>query len=95
MGAYILASSDFVIFTMDDPRHSDIIADLISGSDKTNYEIIENRVDALHRAFSIAKEGDIVLVAGKGVDNYMAVGDEYLPYSDWEVIKSYFEEKEN
>ncbi len=47
------------------------------------------------RAFSIAKEGDIVLVAGKGVDNYMAVGDEYLPYSDWEVIKSYFEEKGN
>jgi len=98
MGAYILASSDFVIFTMDDPRHenvSDIIADLISGSDETNYEIIENRVDAIHRAFSIAKEGDIVLVAGKGVDNYMAVGDEYLPYSDLEVIESYFEEKEN
>ena len=41
----------------------------------------------------MAEAGDIILIAGKGVDNYMAIGDEYLPYSDLEVIQSYFKNK--
>lgn len=93
MGKYILENSDFVVFTMDDPRSEnvlDIISDLTKDSSNTNYEIIEDRKDAIYHAFDIAEEGDIVLVAGKGVDNYMAIGNEYLPYSDFEVINEYF-----
>lgn len=94
MGKLVLEKSDYVIFTMDDPRYEkveDIIHDLISESDKTNYEIIIDRKEAIYKAFEIAKENDIVLVAGKGIDNYMAIEDKYLPYSDLDVIKEYFE----
>lgn len=93
MGKLVLDKSDYVIFTMDDPRNEDvsnIIKDLVSESNKTNYEIILNRKEAIYHAFNIAKENDIVLVAGKGIDNYMAIGNEYLPYSDLEVIEEYF-----
>lgn len=93
MGKLVLDKSDYVIFTMDDPRYEDvknIISDLVSESDKSNYEIIVNRKEAIYRAFDMANKGDIVLIAGKGIDNYMAIEDKYLPYSDLEVIKEYF-----
>lgn len=95
MGKLVLDKSDHVIFTMDDPRYESvesIISDLTSTSPKTNYEIIIDRKEAIYKAFEIAKENDIILIAGKGTDNYMAVGDKYLPYSDLEVIKEYFKE---
>ncbi len=93
MGKTVLDNSDYVIFTMDDPRYEsvlDIINDLTSASDKTNYEIIVDRKEAIYKAFSIAKKDDIILIAGKGTDNYMAIEDKYLPYSDLETIKEYF-----
>ena len=90
MGKIILDNSDYVIFTMDDPRYenvNDIIDDLVSDSNKTNYERIINREEAIKRAFSIANKDDIVLIAGKGRDNYMAIEDKYLSYNDYDVIK--------
>lgn len=95
MGKLVLDKSDYVIFTTDDPRYESvesIIKDLTSESEKTNYEIIIDRKEAIYKAFEIANENDIVLVAGKGIDNYMAIEDKYLPYSDLEVIEEYFKE---
>lgn len=97
MGKCILENSDYVIFTMDDPRYEnvqDIINDLISKSDNKNYEIIIDRKEAINKALSIAKDGDVVLIAGKGIDNYMAIEDKYIPYSDLEVINDYYNKKE-
>lgn len=93
MGKVVLDKSDYVIFTMDDPRDEDvnqIIDDLVSISSKTNYERIIDRKEAIYKALSIAEDNDIVLIAGKGRDNYMALGHEYVPYCDYDVIKSYF-----
>jgi len=97
MGKIVLDNSDFVIFTMDDPRRENvdsIIDDLVHLSKKKNYQRIQNREEAIQTALSMAEEGDIVLIAGKGNDNYMAIGDEYLPYCDSKVIESYFKQKE-
>ena len=94
MGKVVLDKSDYVIFTMDDPRDEDvnqIIDDLVSTSSKTNYERIIDRKEAIYKALSIAEDNDIVLIAGKGRDNYMALGHEYVPYCDYDVIKSYFD----
>ena len=94
MGKLVLDKSDYVIFTMDDPRNEDvnsIIDDLVSSSDKTNYERIRDRKEAIYRAFDIANKDDIILIAGKGIDNYMALGKEYVPYCDLDVIKEYFD----
>lgn len=93
MGKVVLDNSDYVIFTMDDPRYEDvnaIIDDLVSNSSKTNYEKIIDRKEAIKKAFKIAKKDDIVLIAGKGRDNYMAIENKYLPYSDYDVIKNIF-----
>ena len=93
MGKVVLEKSDYVIFTMDDPREEDvnqIIDDLVSGSPKKNYERIIDRKEAIDRALSMAQKDDIVLIAGKGRDDYMALGKEYVPYCDYDVIKSYY-----
>lgn len=91
MGRIILENSDYVIFTMDDPRNervNDIIDDLLSKTNKTNYERIIKRDRAIKKALELAKSKDIILIAGKGDDNYMAIDDKYLHYSDRETIKN-------
>ncbi len=96
MGKTVLENSDYVIFTMDDPRYESvnaIIDDLVSESKNTNYERILDRKEAIKKALDMAEKGDIVLIAGKGRDNYMAVEDKYLPYNDYEVIEEYFKNK--
>lgn len=95
MGKVVLEKSDYVIFTMDDPRYEDpnqIIDDLVSSSDKTNYERIIDRKKAIYKALDMAQDKDIILIAGKGRDDYMAIDDKYLPYCDYDVIKSYYEQ---
>lgn len=97
MGKLVLDHSDYVIFTMDDPRNEDpnqIIDDLVSLSCAHHYERVIDRKEAIYRAFACAEPGDVVLIAGKGADNYMAIGDEYLPYSDLQVIDAYFKQEE-
>ena len=95
MGKVVLEKSDYVIFTMDDPRYEDpnkIIDDLVSESDKTNYERIVDRKKAIYKALDMAEDKDIILIAGKGRDDYMAIDDKYFPYCDYDVIKSYYEQ---
>ena len=94
MGKVVVDSSDYAIFTMDDPRWEDvnvIIDDLVSGTNKTNYKRIVDREEAIKYALDMAKKDDIVLIAGKGDDNYMALRDDYLPYKDEDVVIKYFE----
>ncbi len=94
MGQIVLDKSDFVIFTMDDPREEDvnkIIDDLIGTSPKKNYQRIIDRREAITTALAMAEEDDLILIAGKGRDNYMALGTNYVPYSDYEVIEDYYQ----
>ena len=93
IGKMVLEKSDLVIFTMDDPRWEsvdDIIDDMIGECKNTNYERINDRVEAITHAFEIANDGDAVLVIGKGRDDYMALGTEKIPYCDYDVIRNYF-----
>ena len=93
MGKTVLEMSDLVIFTMDDPRYESVDSitdDLISLSNLTNYLRINARKEAIFKALSIAESDDIVLIAGKGRDNYMAIEDKKIDYNDYDVIKSFF-----
>ncbi len=92
IGKLVSKYSDHVIFTADDPRYEDpkqIIDEMTKGIDN-NYDIITNRKKAIIRALKLAKENDIVLVLGKGLDNYMAIKNKYKKYSDYKIIKNYF-----
>ena len=93
IGKIVTDLSDLVIFTEDDPRDEDvfdIIDDMLSFVKKNNYEIIEDRKEAIYYALSIAEKDDIVLILGKGRDNYMAIGNKKIYYCDYDVISSYF-----
>lgn len=91
IGKYIMDNCDVAIFTMDDPRNEDvnkIIDDMIG--EETNYFRIIDRKEAINYALSIADVGSVVLILGKGRDNYMAIDDEKIDYSDYEVVQNFF-----
>ena len=91
IGQYIINNVDTAIFTMDDPRYEsvdDIINDMVGGSN--NYIRIIDREEAINYALSIARDDSIVLILGKGRDNYMAVKDKKIKYCDYDVIKNFF-----
>lgn len=92
MGKVVLENSSLVIFTMDDPRGEDVneIIDELISNNKGNYKRVIDRKDAIKMALSEARSGDTVLIAGKGRDNYMAIGNSYVPYCDYDVICDYF-----
>ena len=94
IGKFLLENVDFVVFTMDDPRFEDpnnIINDMLVDTHLTNYKIIIDRTKAIYYALDSAVEGDLVLVIGKGRDNYMAIFDKKIKYCDYDVIKNYFQ----
>ena len=59
-----------------------------------NYEVIENRYDAIKKAVSIYNKGDIIMVAGKGHETYQIVGTEKLHFDDREAVKQIIENGE-
>ncbi len=92
IGKLVLEKSDIVIFTMDDPRYEsvdDIIDEMVSTSDKEYIRII-NREDAIAKAFELADKESVVLIIGKGRDNYMAIEDKKIAYCDYDVVEKYF-----
>ena len=91
IGSILINKSSTAIFTMDDPRNEDVdkIIDEMVG-DSTNYIRIKDREDAINYALSIANKDSIVLILGKGRDNYMAIGDKKIKYSDYDVVENYF-----
>ena len=92
IGSTVIKNSSIAIFTMDDPRYEDVdkIIDDMAGNEK-NYIRIKNREDAINYALSIAHSNSVVLILGKGRDNYMAIKDEKIPYCDYDVIKKFFD----
>ena len=94
IGNIVMNKSNISIFTMDDPRNENVdsIIDEIVG-ENTNYIRIIDRKEAINYALSIAPKNSVVLILGKGRDNYMAIGDKKIKYSDYEVIKKYFKNR--
>lgn len=92
IGKMVIEKSDIAIFTMDDPRREnvDTIIDEMVGDNK-DYIRITDRSEAINYALDIACKGDIVLILGKGRDNYMAIDEKKVKYSDIDEIKKHFE----
>jgi len=51
----------------------------------TKYETIPDRREAIHRAIAMAATGDVVIIAGKGHENYQIVGEDRFHFDDCEV----------
>ena len=91
IGNILIDKSDIAVFTIDDPRYEkvdDIIDEMVG--ERKDYIRIVDREEAIKYALDIASRGDVVLILGKGRDNYMAIEDKKVPYNDYDVIKKYF-----
>lgn len=99
MGTIATTLADYAIVTSDNPRTEDIqkiLLDIEIGIKKagnTNYEIIPDRKQAIHKALSIAQENDIVLLAGKGHENYQIIGNQKIHFDEREIVSEFFNQR--
>lgn len=97
MAQEAVKQSDKVIITSDNPRFEepqDIINDMLAGltiEDKRKVVCITDRKEAIRTACMLAQPNDVVLVAGKGHENYQDIKGVKHHFDDKEVIKEYFE----
>lgn len=92
MGQIAGRLSDYCIITSDNPRSENplaIITDIETGMKKTScyYEKIEDRKAAISTALRFADKGDIVVIAGKGHENYQIIGENIFHFDDAEVVQ--------
>ena len=85
-------NSDCVIFTNDNPRGenpNNIISDMLHNLDKFNYEIILNREKAIIKGIQMLEKNDILLVLGKGHENYQVINGVKYHFDDKETVKKH------
>lgn len=96
MGEFAGKLSDFCIVTSDNPRTenpSEIIAQVEEGVKRTDcqYVVIESRYDAIEYAIKNAKKDDVIVLAGKGHEDYQILKDKTIHFDEREVIQEILE----
>ncbi|MGI8400553.1 MAG: UDP-N-acetylmuramoyl-L-alanyl-D-glutamate--2,6-diaminopimelate ligase [Gemmatimonadaceae bacterium] len=90
MGEIAERGADCAIVTSDNPRTEDpdaILDDIEMGMHETKHERVTDRRAAIQRALDLAKDGDIVLLAGKGHETYQIRGTTSHPFDEKEIVK--------
>lgn len=89
MGQVAQSLSDIVVVTSDNPRNEDpqeIIREILEGMPQKEAVIVElDRKKAIERAIEIARPSDMVLIAGKGHENYQIFSNQKIPFDDREI----------
>lgn len=98
MGAIAADNSDFVIVTSDNPRTEEpmsIINEITEGmkDKRTPKKVICDRVEAIHWAIDNACPGDVILLAGKGHEDYQIVGHEKHHMDEREIVADWLEQR--
>lgn len=92
IGTIVTSTTDYVIFTSDNPRYEepeDIIEDMTKKIKTDNYEIIINRKEAIKKGINLLKNEDILLILGKGNEQYQIIGSDQFPMNDYNEVKKY------
>ncbi|NBX85617.1 MAG: UDP-N-acetylmuramoyl-L-alanyl-D-glutamate--2,6-diaminopimelate ligase [Gammaproteobacteria bacterium] len=92
MGKIACDFADKIVVTSDNPRHEDpekIIAQVLQGISKQVINI-SDRFLAIQTCLSKASSNDIILIAGKGHEDYQQIGDEKTYFSDQSVVRHYY-----
>jgi len=98
MGRLASELADISIITNDNPRHEDpvqILDEIITGIDinkRHSIRVIPDRLEAITSAIHLAEDGDVVLIAGKGHEDYQIIGNQRLPFSDYDTAQALLEE---
>lgn len=102
MGAVAARKSGFVILTSDNPRTEDphrILLDVEIGLQREGlhkgdgYLVIADRAEAIRKAIQTAQSGDLVMIAGKGHEDYQILGERRIHFDDREVALAALEER--
>ncbi len=92
MGNIATEKSDYVILTSDNPRTEDpqkIMDDILAGVHTDNYEVELDRPTAIAKALDMIKKNDVVLILGKGHEDYQIIGHEKIHLDDAEQVQNY------
>ncbi len=90
MGEVVARGADLAIVTSDNPRTEDpdrIVDDILEGMQGADLERVVDRREAIGRALEVAREGDAILLAGKGHETYQVVGTEVRPFDERVVVR--------
>jgi len=96
MANVVEQTADHAIITSDNPRKEDpekIIDEVEKGFRGSHYEKIIDRTEAITRAVTLAQPHDIVLIAGKGHENYQEFADHTVPFDDIQVARRALENR--
>ena len=94
MGNIAATKSDYVVFTSDNPRTEDpeaIMKDILAGVTTDNYEVELDRRKAIVKALDMLEKDDVVLILGKGHEDYQIIGHEKHHLDDSEEVKKYID----
>jgi len=92
MGKIASELSDRIVITSDNPRFEnpmDIIKEIEAGIEKNNYSIIENRDNAIRSAIENSEDDAVILIAGKGHEDYQEIKGTRNHFSDRETAEKY------
>jgi UDP-N-acetylmuramoyl-L-alanyl-D-glutamate--2,6-diaminopimelate ligase len=105
MGRAAVEYSDVVVLTSDNPRTEDPLAILreveagvreaLKGRPQVEYHLIADRREAIVAAVRLARAGDIVLIAGKGHEDYQILGTKKVHFDDREVAREAIQQLRN
>ncbi|MGL1957968.1 MAG: UDP-N-acetylmuramoyl-L-alanyl-D-glutamate--2,6-diaminopimelate ligase [Colwellia sp.] len=94
-------NADYLVFTNDNPRTESmqvIVDEMLVGlsdvaKDRDNVSVILDREEAVLSTLAKAKPEDIVLLAGKGHENYTVIGSEKVAYNEREIVAQFYQNK--
>ncbi|MBI4418438.1 MAG: UDP-N-acetylmuramoyl-L-alanyl-D-glutamate--2,6-diaminopimelate ligase [Ignavibacteriales bacterium] len=93
MGAVAAELADLCIITSDNPRTEDpgkIIDDILKGVNDLNRVVVQpDRREAIREALTRARPGDVILIAGKGHEDYQILGKNKIHFSDHEIVQEF------
>ena len=95
MGGVAASRADLALVTSDNPRNEDpaaIVADILAGM-PPGQRVLLDRAEAIRLAIGEAKTGDVVLIAGKGHEDYQEIQGTRLPFSDMNEARRALREK--
>ena len=91
-------NSKYVILTSDDLHNEDfsrIVSDTTNGIKKNNYEVIMDRGKAIEKAITLLNNQDILLILGKGHEEFIILRDKKIPFNDKRHVEKLLKEKVN
>jgi UDP-N-acetylmuramoyl-L-alanyl-D-glutamate--2,6-diaminopimelate ligase len=96
MGRAVAKNSDIVVVTSDNPRTEgpdQIINDILPGLSGREYILLPDRKEAIYRSIELARKGDMVMIAGKGHEDYQILGTTKIHFDDREIAGEALKER--